>query len=89
MDDGTIKTVEARRGNGKSHALSSRVTDVSCEVRPASTYARNLTFAIDPGSADVDGYVGGNDSIFVSNNFDLRDIWSEATLKKSPHTMVR
>ena len=74
---------------GKSHALSSPVTDVSCDVRPASTYARNLTYAIDPSSADVGSYVGGDDPSFLSNNLDLRDIWSEATLKKPPHTMVR
>lgn len=89
VDNGIIKTVEARRGKGKRHALSSPVTDVSCEVRPASTYARNLTFAIDPSSVDVGGHVGGDDPSIVSNNVDLRDIWSEATLKKPPHTMVQ
>lgn len=89
VDDDTIKTVEARRGKGKSHALSSPITDVSCEVRPASTYARNLTFVTDASSANVGGRVGGDDPSFVPNNFDLREIWSEATLKKPPQTTVQ
>ncbi len=89
VDDNTIKTVEACRGKGKSHALSTPITDVSCEVRSASIYARNLTFVIDASSALVGGCVGDNDPSFAPNNFDLRDIWSEATLKKPPQTTVQ
>lgn len=38
---------------------------------------------IDVSNANVNDLVNDNDLSFVFNNFDLKDIWSEATLKKS------
>lgn len=88
--DESLVTIEARQS--QSRTVPSPLVNVSCEVRPAKEFNRNLTFLVDPQYL-ASGSAGGSFSSqenehLLDGIFDLRKIWDEDTLNDPPSAEV-
>ncbi|KAG8532966.1 uncharacterized protein KY384_001748 [Bacidia gigantensis] len=88
-------TIEAR--HGLRRGMLSPYTNVACEVRPSTTFSRNLTFLVDSSYLltqreylDSEGSYVENEldgHRYLNGTYDVRNIWAEETLKDPPHTL--